>query len=1035
MRDEARFGVFKLPFLFVAVALSSAWAVDPATLISQYSHTSWKTSDGPLGYVNIVTQTTDGHIWINSSTQGLTRYDGTRFTPWTPPKGHSAPAGVNYLLGARDGSLWIATSRGLLRLKGDELYDFSSQFAGAGVNRMIEDHNGTVWFTRYRIQDGTGPLCRIAGNQIHCYGANDGIPARYGLGLAEDSAGNIWFGSNVLYRWSPGSSTKLSTFFEDETKHTGGDGVSEIWAGPSGSIWAALDGVGPKLGLRYYSAGKWTGYVVPGFNGANARVDQLFMDRNHSLWIGVESQGIYRIHNGVAQHYGSLDGLTGKSPQYFYEDREGGLWVVTEAGIDLFRDKPVVTYASGEGLLATNITAILALHNGSVWVADNGTLEVINPDGVSVIATGPGLAGQDPQGMFEDHAGRVWIGFNDRIMTYEQGRFAEIRKENGSLLGHVGLANGFAEDGDSTLWALIRSKTGDQNHLLRIRDGRVRESISLDSLFGHVNSVAADPKGGLWISGRSAELARFRDGRFETFSLANGDITFTKYSVFVDGDGVWVSTNRGLFHWKDGRSNVMDTRSGLPCSVIYSAIADNNGDFWLYSRCGVLRISASDLAAWLKLPGARISAKTFDQLDGAMAGAGATDNQPRTTKSPDGRIWFMTDTRVQMIDPGRSWADPNPPPVYIAELLADHKSYDLRQALSLPHLRGELEVDYTALSLAVPQRVRFRYKLEGHDTEWQDPGTRRQAFYTDLGPGKYRFQVVASNKDGVWNMKGADLSFRIAPTWYQSIWFRLASAAALLLLLGGLYRYRLHQIALEFNTRLDERVNERTRIARELHDTLLQSFHGLLFRFQAARNMLPRRPDEAIQALDGALIKAEQAIAEGRNAIQDLRSEPSGHTDLEQLLTATGQELEGSQDAKYPASFSLTVEGKRQAVSPILQDEVYRIGRELLRNAFRHAHAKHIEAEIRYDHAQLRLRIRDDGKGMDPNVLKEGGRSGHWGLPGIHERAKRIGARLDLWSNTGAGTEVELTVPASVAYGTSGRRARYRLFRKKAANA
>jgi signal transduction histidine kinase len=188
------------------------------------------------------------------------------------------------------------------------------------------------------------------------------------------------------------------------------------------------------------------------------------------------------------------------------------------------------------------------------------------------------------------------------------------------------------------------------------------------------------------------------------------------------------------------------------------------------------------------------------------------------------------------------------------------------------------------------------------------------------------------------------VSFRIAPTWYQSIWFRLASAAALLLLLGGLYRYRLHQIALEFNTRLDERVNERTRIARELHDTLLQSFHGLLFRFQAARNMLPRRPDEAIQALDGALIKAEQAIAEGRNAIQDLRSEPSGHTDLEQLLTATGQELEGSQDAKYPASFSLTVEGKRQAVSPILQDEVYRIGRELLRNAFRHAHAKHIEA-------------------------------------------------------------------------------------------
>jgi signal transduction histidine kinase len=256
--------------------------------------------------------------------------------------------------------------------------------------------------------------------------------------------------------------------------------------------------------------------------------------------------------------------------------------------------------------------------------------------------------------------------------------------------------------------------------------------------------------------------------------------------------------------------------------------------------------------------------------------------------------------------------------------------------------------------------------------------------------------------------------------------------AAFLAMLWILYRYRLHHIAQEFEVRLGERVNERTRIARELHDTLLQSFHGLLFRFQAARNMLPRRPDEAIQALDAALERAEQAIAEGRDAIQGLRSEPVAQNDLAQLLTATGQELAASQEAsRDPAMFRVTVEGEWRSLSPILRDEVYRIARELLRNAFLHACAREIEAEIRYNARLLRLRIRDDGKGIDPRVLQEGGRARHWGLPGIRERAKQIGAQLDFWSEAGAGTEVELTIPASVAYAKSPNATGFRLFRKK----
>jgi signal transduction histidine kinase len=301
----------------------------------------------------------------------------------------------------------------------------------------------------------------------------------------------------------------------------------------------------------------------------------------------------------------------------------------------------------------------------------------------------------------------------------------------------------------------------------------------------------------------------------------------------------------------------------------------------------------------------------------------------------------------------------------------------------------------------------------------------------------YTFHVQGATSRGTWSEPGLQLFIKILPPWWNTWWFRASCVAAFLALLWTLHRYHLHQIAQEFNVRLEERVNERTRIARELHDTLLQSFHGSLFRFQAARNMLPRRPEEAVEALDGAIARAEEAIAEGRGAIQDLRYEPSAHSDLEHLLTAMSQELEGSQDANYnSASFRVTVEGRREALSPILQDEVYRIARELLRNAFQHAQAREIEADIRYDSSQLRLRIRDDGKGIDPKVLQEGGRAGHWGLPGIRERAKRIGARLDFWSEAGAGTEAELTVPASVAYakasdGSGSDSGGFRLFRRK----
>ncbi len=490
-----------------------------------------------------------------------------------------------------------------------------------------------------------------------------------------------------------------------------------------------------------------------------------------------------------------------------------------------------------------------------------------------------------------------------------------------------------------------------------------------------------------------------------------------------------VTSSKGLYRLKDGKLNLLDSRSGLSCSLIISAIKDNYGFFWLYARCGLLRISASDWTTWLKFPDSKVSVKTFDALDGAQPSAGS--DQPLASKSPDGRLWFASGEFVQMIDPSHIYANVIPPPVHIEELVADHKSYDTLGQLSLPPLRRELEINYTALSFKVPRKVLFRYKLEGHDKGWREAGTRRQAFYNDLRPGNYRFRVIACNNDGGWNEEGATLEFSLAPAWFQTIWFRAFCVCVLLFLLWALYQLRLRHLSRQFNMALEARVGERTRIARELHDTLLQSLHGLMFEFQAARNMFHRRPEEALQALDGAIIGTERAITESQVAIEGLRDAHVAENDLAQLLRATGEELVASQSADHDApTFGLTVEGERRTLVPVTRDQVYRIAREVLRNAFRHAHARRIEAEILYDEHQFRLRVRDDGKGMDPQVLEKGGRAGHWGLLGVRERAQQMGAKLDLWSEAGAGTEVQLTVAAAIAYEKAPDRSGFRVFRR-----
>jgi signal transduction histidine kinase len=567
------------------------------------------------------------------------------------------------------------------------------------------------------------------------------------------------------------------------------------------------------------------------------------------------------------------------------------------------------------------------------------------------------------------------------------------------------------------------------------KDGTVQQ-ISWASI-GHkdgAQSLAADRStDGLWLGFDGGGVAYFSDGQIkETYGPAEGLGSGRVTALHIDTDDtVWAATEGGLSRIKDGRVLTLTSKNGLPCDSVHWITQDENDSFWLLMTCGLVRIVRTELHAWTTDSQRKVKTTLFDSSDGVPNEPISFRAGSQVTRSLDGKMWFQGFGGASVIDPQHLPSNKITPPVRIERITANDKTYDASNGLRLPPRVRDLKIDYTALSFVAPEKVQFRYQLEGQDRSWREVVNDREVQYSNLPPGKYVFRVTAANNSGLWNEAGDTLHFSIAPMYYETNWFRAACLAALMVLVWALYRMRLHQLRRRFHAGLEARESERTRIARELHDTLLQNLNGLMIQFQAARNMLPGRPDQAAEVLDNALGATEYTVTQSRSAIQHLRSAMGSEADLAQWLTATSQELARSLNANADAPiFQLTVEGDRKALSPLPRDEVCLITREILRNALQHARASRIETEIRYDEGELRVRIRDDGKGIEPQVLQAGGKEGHWGLRGARERAQQIGARLDFWSEIGAGTEVELLVPAAIAYQNSKGRRRLKLFRK-----
>lgn len=976
-------------------------ALDSAPQISQYAHTSWTARDGAaLGLVFAMAQTPDGYLWVGGSF-GMFRFDGLRFLPWQPPKGQSLPDNPYALLVSRDGTLWIGTFNGLASWNGVELTRYP-QIANGFVTSLLEDRDGTIWAG---LLGAPGRLCAVRAAQAECFTQGGGFGS-FVWSLAEDGAGALWAGAESgLWRWKPGPPQRFEA---------PGMRVGDLTTTVDGELLVGIRGAG----IKHIVGDKLVPYPMrsaakPGEWLADREIksNKLLRTRDGALWIGTEGLGLVHLQDGRADAFNRADGLSGNIACSLFEDREGNIWFGSEKGVDRFRKLPVTSISMSQGLPNGASKSVLASTDGSVWVATADGLARWKDTKVTVYKQRDGLPDAAVQSLYQDADGRLWVSTGGGLAYFANERFVAVSGVPGKEV--------FSITGDEAgnLWLSI------QEGLTRLHKGRFVESIPW-AAFGRrqqAKVIVAD-QGGLWLSfWQDGGVMYFKDGKVQaTYTAAQGLGAGHVGGMRLDADGaVWVATEEGgLSRIKDGRVTTLTVGNGLPCNAVHWSTLDDQGALWMYAACGLVRIQRDDLAAWIADPSHRVVAKVWGAEDGVplQAFSPAYFNPP-VAKAPDGKLWFVSGADVQVIAPDHLPFNPLPPPVHIEALVADQKPYAAANGLLLPPLVRDMTIKFAALSLADPKSTRVRYRLEGHDNDWQEAVDKRQATYTNLPPGNYRFHVKASNNSGVWNEEGAQFKFAIAPAFYQTTWFRLAGAVLLLGLAWSGFQLWLHmrirRLQRQFEARLEARVAERTRIARDLHDTLLQQFHGLLLQFQAAFNLLPDRPRESKQVLASAIDRAAEAITEGRDTVQGLRTSALETNNLADALRALAEDL--ANENGHVASAHIEVQGMPQALHPIVRDETFRIAGEALRNAFHHADAKRIDVEIRYDARQLLVRVRDDGKGIAPEVLRTGEKKGHFGLSGMRERAELVGGTLTV-SRLDKGTQVEFSAPGARAY-------------------
>jgi ligand-binding sensor domain-containing protein/signal transduction histidine kinase len=975
--------VWILCLLLLLLAGAQALALDPTRDLSQFKVHVWLTESGlPQNSVHSITQAKDGYVWI-ATEEGLARFDGIKFTIFDKQNTPQLKSNdIRVLLEDRRGALWIGTTDGLVRLLDSKFTAFSTQdgLPSNVIDSLYEDHKDALWIaTSAGIVNFNNGVFSPAAPQRE-------FPRDRVQALFEDREGALWIGSaEGLVRSKDGAVTRF-------TRQDGlaGDGVVSISEDKDGHLW-----IGTTDGLSQLEGNRFVTYTTR--DGLpNNRIISLAVDREGSVWIGTAG-GLSRFADKHFSSFRAGDGLANEIILSIFEDHEGSLWIGTESGgLNLLKDKKFTTYTSKEGLSSDLIKSIYEDRKGNIWIGTNGGgLSLLKDGKFTTYTTADGLSSNVVLALFGDGDGNLWIGTPDGLNRFRDGKFKTFTSADG-------LANDFVRsiyaDHSGNLWI------GTRGGLTRLRGEHFNIYTTADGLPNDfVGTIYEDAQGNIWI-GTLGGLSKLKDEKFTTYTTRDGLSSEVVISLHEDAEGaMWIGTSGGGFNrLKQGKLTAYTTRNGLPDDVVYSILEDRQNNLWLSSNKGIFRVSKKELDDLANGNVGSIIPVLYGPADGMITRECSGGGHPAAWRGADGKLWFATIKGVAMIDPERIKLNDQPPPVAIEQIRVDDESISPAQTIELPPGKSRLDFYYTAPSFVAPEKVRFKYKLEGFDSDWVDGGTRRVAYYTNLRPGRYKFRVIASNNDGLWSPTGATFDLYLKPHFYQTYWFYALCILSLAILVWLGYRFRLRQVESQFAAVLAER----NRIAREIHDNLAQEMLGISVQLEVVARTMPASAELARTHLDRVRMLVRHGIAEARRYVWDLRSQALDKNDLPAALSDTARRL----TTETAVQSKVEVSGIFRPLSPLIEGNLLRIGQEAINNAVRHAQPRNIFVNLKFEAKRVQLSVQDDGHGFDYQESMKGDEK-HFGLVGMQERAMRMGGKLKVDSRAGEGTEVLVDVP------------------------
>ncbi len=828
----------------------------------------------------------------------------------------------------------------------------------------------------------------------HTVGPESGFPGGYTRQLYVDRDGALWATTNtaVVLR-KPGENT-----FTDSGIRANFGSVAQA---SDGTFWLADQ----RLGLRPLAPAE-TGAADPWIAHTSAR--GILFDREGALWSNTNN-GIVRVRyagrreppGALVETFDSRDGLSGQRVLSYLEDREGNIWFGTSGGLDRFRSAALVQVAMPP---RSEYFSLAAGESGAMLIGTDNAGLFLSAQAMGPVKNSP----NEILSLYRDTDGVLWLGGNGALWRSDADHFTRVPLPEG-IEAPISDIQAITRDRDGGLWVSIAS-TG----LYRLSKGSwtaFGDQPALPKLTPM--TAVADGSGTVWFGYTGGLVSSFDGKVVRNFSAADGLRVGNVLTIDAHAKNIWVGGELGLARFDNGHFHSVNARGDRSLASVSGIVETGDGDLWVNESDGVMHITAGELSHSSTDPAYQVENETFNFQDGLPGNLQGVRPLPTAAQGSDGRLWFVTSTGVAWLDPARIPRNPVVPTVWIQSITADGRRYPAQYGdpIQLPVRTSSLEIEYTGLSLQVPERVQFRYQLQGEDSDWQAAGNRRVAFYTNLRPGRYQFKVIASNNDRIWNERGATIAVTIPPTFVQTNWFLALCGLGVAAILCLLYLFRLRQMTARVRDRLEERLAERERIARELHDTLLQGMQGLILRFHGlSQRPGIDKPERA--AMKDALDSAQRALVDARDRVTGLRESTLTTPGLLESLTRVGESL--AQD--HACTLQATIQGEAVRLHPVVYDEVQCIGAEALANAFNHAQANRVELDIHFDRAELRLRIRDDGRGFELATLEAANRQGHWGLTGMRERAHKIRGRIDIWSRPGAGTEIDLRIPAAMAY-------------------